>query len=272
VEDEVIPLTRGRTHVRSAEELLHPSRESRETLERQRAEMGSSAFEAQYQQAPVPALGNTFRADWLKAYDIPDVPTGGEIVQSWDTGIKTGERNSFSVCITARIVDRQIYVLDIWRGRLEFPDLKKQVIELARLHGAHTMLVEDRASGQELLPTLRSELPSGVPLPLARQPATDKLSRAEGVSSIVETGQLLLPREAHWLGEFKAELLAFPSCRFDDQVDALTQLLAWLRERWSVPADINAGPILWSEEDGYTGEGAESLNRPGPKIEDPWGA
>jgi predicted phage terminase large subunit-like protein len=265
-EDAVIPLGRGRVHGRRRGDILHPARESRETLEEQRAQMGTSAFSAQYQQAPVPALGNVFKAHWLKTTppEFRD-EDGGEIIQSWDTAIKTADGHSFSVCLTAIVRQRQIYMIDIWRGRLEFPELYKKAVALARLHGARTLLIEDRASGQQLIQTLRSEEPHGVPLPIARTPVTDKLSRAEGVSAIVEAGQLSLPAEAHWLGEFKSELLAFPSGRYDDQVDALSQLLEWLRARWQFPVTQNVGPELieadgWSSDDDYD------------DMDDPWGA
>ena len=271
-EDEIIPLTRGRRHVRRSGDVLHPERESRNTLENQRREMGSAAFAAQYQQAPVPALGNTFKASWLKTYDHFDRTEGGEIVQSWDTGIKTGDGNSFSVCITASVRRREIRVLDIWRGRVEFPELSKKAVELARLHGARTLLVEDRASGEQLIQTIRSEEPAGVPFPIPCRPETDKLSRAEGVSSMVEAGQLFLPPEAHWLGEFKSELLAFPSGRYDDQVDALSQLLAWVRNRWAEPTPTNEGPMLWTEGEGWTG-GPEGFHDDADyDIDDPWAA
>ena len=242
-EGAVIPLTRGRKHLRRRGDVLHPGRESRQTLADQRNEMGSAAFAAQYQQAPLPALGNVFRASWLKItppeFRLED---GGEIIQSWDTAIKTADGNSFSVCATALVRNRQVYLLDLWRGRLEFPDLRRKTIELARLHAARTLLIEDRASGQQLIQALFAEEPHGVPLPIRRSPVTDKLSRAEGVSSIVEAGQLFLPAEAHWLGEFKSELLAFPSGRYDDQVDALTQLLEWVRDRLLRPRPLLQGP------------------------------
>lgn len=271
MEDEIIPLTRGRRHLRRRGDLLHPERESRAALDEQFAMMGSSAFAAQYQQAPLPALGNIFKASWLKSYDALDASEGGEIVQSWDTGIKTAEGNSFSVCITAVVRNRHVYILDVWRGRVEFPDLRKKAIELARLHCAATLLVEDRASGSQLIQTLRSEQTAGVPLPIACQPDSDKRTRAEGVSSMVEAGQLLLPREAHWLGEFKSELLSFPSGRYDDQVDALSQLLAKVRNQWTDQVTTNAGPLAWVEGEGWIGEGSEFVSDDYGDL-DPWGA
>ena len=264
-EDTVIPLTRGRQHVRRPGELLHPARESRETLEEQRAQMGSAAFEAQYQQAPLPALGNVFKASWLKI--IPPefrLEDGGEIIQSWDTAIKTADGNSFSVCVTAMLRNNHLYVMHVWRGRLEFPELVKKAIELAQLYQPRTLLIEDRASGQQLIQTIKGLKVYGVPEPIRCNPENDKLSRAEGVSSMVEAGQLLLPVEAHWLGEFKSELLAFPSGRYDDQVDALTQLLGWVRDRWRPATVCLAGPEEIDEFSSYEYESDFEG--------DPWGA
>lgn len=270
-EDTPVPLTRGRTHQRRSGEVLHPEREPHRVLEDLRAAMGSTAFEAQYQQAPVPAQGNVFKDVWLKTWPDTFDPQGhGEIIQSWDTGIKTGEDNSYSVCVTALLRDRQIFLLDVWRGRLEYPDLRRKVIELARLHNARTLLLEDKASGQELIQELRSQSFHGVPAPIARNPISTKFSRAQGSSSIVEAGQLFLPPEAHWLGEFQSELLGFPSTRFDDQVDALSQLLEWVRERWSVPRPTIAGPEMWSEDEGFTGGDWPHVDV--PASDDPWAA
>lgn len=143
---------------------------------------------------------------------------------------------------------------------------------------ARTLLIEDKGSGQELIQTLRSEQNLGVPLPIPRTPTMDKLSRAQGVSSMVEAGQLFLPREAHWLGEFKSELLGFPNARHDDQVDALTQLLDWVRSRWSMQSAWPSGGTVFSlEADGSVmayGDDADILNEHGINAfdNDPWGA
>lgn len=48
---------------------------------------------------------------------------------------------------------------------------------------------------------------------------------------MIEAGQLFLPQEASWLAEFCSELLGFPNARHDDQVDALAQLMTWVRDR-----------------------------------------
>ena len=220
--------------------------------------VGSINFEAQYQQNPVPAEGNMIRAEWLGSYDM--LPRrGDEIVQSWDTASKEGVHNDWSVCITAIVVHQAVYVIDVVRKKAEFPDLKKLAISNALTHRATVLLVEDQASGTQLLQTLRSEGPVGVPLPIACRPESDKKSRVAGISAMIEAGQLRLPAEAPWLAEFKHELLAFPNGRFDDQVDALSQLLTWVRRRWTLYDGAPEAPYVpYIDEDGNYGiEGDE---------------
>lgn len=227
-EDEIIALSRRKVHHRKAGDVLHPERESLEVLEAQRLAMGSSAFEAQYQQNPVPIIGNMVKAEWLRIYTEADLAAKpGRIVQSWDTASKDGVHNDWSVCITANIHRTEIRIIDVFRRKLTFPDLKKHAIRLARQFEARAMLIEDAASGQQLLQVLRNEKPQGVPMPIPRKPEGDKVSRMAGVSGQIEGGQLLLPAEAPWLVEFKKELLGFPNARHDDQADALTQLMNW---------------------------------------------
>ena len=252
-QDESIILARGGVYRRLEGELLHPKREPIEVLNELKTAMGSYTFEAQYQQQPMPSDGNLFKADWLKTtQEGPEHDTKkGQIVQSWDTAIKTGSKNDYSVCITARHWRKEVHILNIWRGRVEFPQLLKKTIELARTFNPRTLLIEDKASGSQLIQTLRASHEPGVPSPIARKPEADKFTRAAGVSSIIEAGILHLPREAHWLAEFKKELLAFPSSRHDDQVDALSQLLEWTRNNSRYSHGIGARPVVfWRDEYG----------------------
>ena len=271
-QDEIIPLTRGRCHLRKTGDVLHPERESLKALIKQRDLMGSYLFEAQYQQNPAPELGNIIHANWFQPFDIVTIPSlGGEIVQSWDTGIKTKEGHDFSVCITARIWQQRIYLIDLWRGRVEWPDLERKCFELARFHKAQTMLIEDRASGQQLIQSLRDSRPAGVPLPIARNPTQDKVTRTIGISSMVEAGQVYVPVGAHWVDCFNTEIAAFPQGRHDDQVDALTQLLDWSRGRLQSRAQGLVGAIVFMQDsDGnrYWSENIKSGS--GGRVIDPW--
>lgn len=228
----LVPIGGGRWYRRKEGEILHPTRQSRETLETIRTEIGSAAFAAQYLQDPLPAGGNVIKAEWLRTYTPFDLHAGpGRIVQSWDTASKDGLMNDWSACVTAYVHRSEVRVVHVFRARLAFPGLKRAAIRLAREHQARTILVEDHASGTQLIQALRAEQPAGMPLPIPRRPTQDKMSRVAGASGQIESGQLLLPQDASWLAEFKSELLGFPSARFDDQVDALTQLISWVLQR-----------------------------------------
>lgn len=244
-----VPLTRGRLHVREEGEPLAPSFCPLEELHKREQEIGSRLFAAQYQQDPVPAKGNIVKAHWLLEYDhTPDRSDGGIVVQSWDTAAKAGESNDFSVCVTALVKGRKVHVLDVWRQKVQFSDLWKASIELARRYDCQSLLVEETSNGTALIERLRNESPTGVPSPIARRPKLDKQARLEAASSMMEAGDLSLPKDASWLATFKSELLGFPSTRYDDQVDALSQLMNWVDERQRFPPVVNAGPELIEED------------------------
>lgn len=239
--DQVAPTGPDRLFRRTAGEPLHPDREPLALLEETRRTVGSMVFSAQYQQAPVPAEGNLVERRWLRRYQSrPAQRPGVRVVQSWDTATKDGVMNDWSVCLTALVRGREVYLVDVFRDRLSFPALRKKVVAQARHHGASVLLIEDAASGAQLIQQLRADSPSGVPRPIARRPEGDKLTRMAAQTSRIEAGELLLPEEAPWLGLFERELLAFPAGRHDDQVDALSQLLAWT---WKRPPRVAAGPV-----------------------------
>ncbi len=260
-EDAVVPLTRGRSHHRRDGDVLHPERESYATLMETKTRHGSMYFDTQYQQSPTPAGGNLVKTDWIKRYTPATLPDGGRIVQSWDTANKDGIFNDYSVCLTVRLHGNHIYLLNVWRKKVQFPDLRKAAIEQAQTYDASVMLIEDQASGQQLLQTLRKEPVRGVPEPIGRRPENDKVTRLAGVSSMIEAGQFHLPEEASWLADFEKELLAFPSSRHFDQVDALSQLLEWVRLRFNTDTPP-AGPIIYTaEDDGYIHDSDSGIHR-----------
>lgn len=282
-EAQDVPLGRGRFHCRREGEVLHPARESLAVLERQRMTMGSIDFNAQYNQRPVPVDGNVIKAHWLKTYPPGFDPArvSGQIVLSWDTASKDGPFSDWSVCIVAHVDRATVRILDVVRERLTFPELKATAIRLSRQHRAQAMLIEDAASGTQLLQTLRAEQPKGVVMPISIKPTMDKESRVNGATGQIEAGSLLLPEEAPWLADFKDEILAFPNARHDDQTDALSQLMNWVLRNQPTSSDLHAyGPLIYTPEDGWSGVGVlpewNEERRSGcirydqPKL-DPWG-
>lgn len=210
---------------RAAGELLHEEREGQAAVTRAKHELGSFAYAAQYQQQPLAEEGGMLRPWWLLRYAQP--PAAMRVVQSWDTAIKAGIQHDASACLTFGESEGKSYLLHVSTERLEYPDLKRAFFALAERFRPSAILLEDKASGQQLLQDVRREAQLPV---IARKPRQDKLTRFAGVSAMIEAGRLVLPEQAAWLTDFEQELLAFPATTHDDQVDALTQYLEWLRE------------------------------------------
>ncbi len=214
---------------RKTGEALHPERESLVTLAKIRERMGDYNFSSQYQQNPIPLGGAMVKTSWLRYYDPTDLPQRFDNqVQSWDTANKSNELANFSVCTTWGVANRRVYLLHVYRARLNYPDLKRKVKELARLHGARRILIEDKASGTQLIQDLQAEGLSGV-TPYEPPSGTDKIMRLHAQTHRFENGNVLLPRSASWLADYVAELTGFPGTKYDDQVDSTAQALDYLR-------------------------------------------
>ncbi len=212
--------------IREIGELLHPDREDMALIERAKRELGAQAFAAQYQQQPLAEESSLVRRQWFARYD--NVPVPQRIVQSWDTAIKAESHHDASVCLTFYELDKISYLVDARLARHEYPELKRLAILLAEKYSPHAILIEDKASGQQLLQDLRHE----TSLPIVAVKSNDsKLMRFAAVSAMIEAGRLALPNNASWLAAFEQEILEFPNGRHDDQVDALTQYLDMLRKR-----------------------------------------
>ena len=236
LEEQRIELGHGKTHLRAIGDILHPEREGQAALDAIRQEVGSLLFSAQYQQRPVPVEGNLIRRDWLRYFDLSALPPPSyatRIVQSWDVAMRTGDNNDYSVCTTWRVEKDDVYLLHVFRGRLEYPDLRRKLIALALDHKPTAILIEDAGPGMALLQDVRNQLPSGVARPIGIKPLGDKVDRMAAQSARFEAGHVHIAREAPWLAELLAELLAFPNGRHDDQVDSVTQFLSWWRNIWA---------------------------------------
>jgi len=222
------PLGR-RVVTRKQGEALQPERESKATLMGVRETIGSYNFASQYQQSPVPLGGAMVKTDWLRYYEPSDLPERfSSVVQSWDTANKSGELNDYSVCTTWGVYDRRYYLLDVLRMRLNYPALKRAVGEQARRHKPNRIVIEDKASGTQLIQDLRNDGVFGIE-PFEPPPHCDKIVRLHAQTAEFERGGVLLPRFAPWLADYVRELTSFPGSKYDDQVDSTTQALEYLR-------------------------------------------
>ena len=193
-------------------------------------------FQAMYMANPSIPEGTIWKSQYWRYYAQP--PELSQRVQSWDTAFKEGEENDFSVCTTWGVGPDGYYLLDVLRQRLEFPQLVSIVEALYRQHRPGLVLVEDAASGQSLLQTLRQQ--TRIPI-MAVKADKSKEARSWATVGLAQGGRVFLPERAPWLAEFEAELEEFPSGRHDDQVDSTTQALAWLGRIAPGTARLSAG-------------------------------
>lgn len=213
----------GRVFERNVGDVLHPAREPLDVLMNIKATLGSFYFQSQYQQCPVPMSGNLIKWDWFQTFVDP--PQGGWIAQSWDTAISEREGADWSVCTTWMVCDKTYYLLDVHRDRMDFPTLKKMVVDLKQLYGARDVLIEDTGAATGLIQQFKLEGPFR---PIAIKPEGSKADRMLAQSAVIEAGNVFIPHDEAWLEDFQSELLAFPMGKHDDQVDSMSQFLNWI--------------------------------------------
>jgi predicted phage terminase large subunit-like protein len=225
---------------RKAGEVLHAEREPIEMLKQIRRTVGEYNFAGQYQQAPSPQGGGMVKAAWFRRYAPNERPEEFDrVVQSWDTAKKASELSDFSVCTSWGIKGKDLYLLHVLRKRMEYPELKRAVCEQCEAFGASVVLIEDKASGTQLIQEL---IDYGLHAVTRYQPQSDKIMRMHAQTAMIENGFVHLPKEASWLPEYLHELTAFPKGKHDDQVDSTAQMLDWMKRAGSGPTS-NAG--IW---------------------------
>jgi predicted phage terminase large subunit-like protein len=208
-------------------EALHADREPLETLDGIRHTTGEYNFAGQYQQSPAPLGGGLVKAEWFKRYRDSDRPERFDrIVQSWDTANKATELSDFSVCTTWGVKGKHLFLLGVFRRQLEYPELKRAVREEQSLFAANEVLIEDKASGTQLIQELIAEGCHGV---TRYQPTCDKIMRLHAQTAMIENGFVYIPEAAPWVEDYLHEMTVFPRGKHGDQVDSTAQFLDWFK-------------------------------------------
>lgn len=222
-------------------------------------------WSAQYQQNPVSIGAALIKSNWWRKWDIDErgkLPEMEYIIQSWDTATTANTRSNFSACTTWGMFYArgpggkdypQFILLDAFRARLEFPDLKQKAKELNAKFKPDALLIENTAQGTSLIPELRL---AGLPVTPFNpgRVKNDKILRVNGVSDIFKSGQIwYVPSKQ--ADEVIAQFEAFPnSGDGDDYVDSCTQAIATAR----------AGGVIRLERDEDWTE--DSQSKPGNRY------
>jgi predicted phage terminase large subunit-like protein len=148
--------------------------------------------------------------------------TGGIESGTEDTASKEGVQNDWSVCATWLLVGDDHFLMDLIRGRWDYPTLLGRAIKHAADHRPNRIFVEDTGVGTGLITELKNERLPAIPV----KPVHNKEVRMSVQSAKFESGHVFLLERASWLADLEAELFAFPNGRHDDQVDSISQALA----------------------------------------------
>lgn len=234
----------GRVVIREADEPLWPARYPPPVLDQLRQDLGNHAFSAQYLQAPVPLTGGLFLPEWWRFYTPPLAPApGDEVWVSGDLSFKDSEGSDFVVLLVAVRRGADVYLVERVKARMDFVETVRQLrVLVTRTPGVCGVLIEDAANGPAVVSALRGTI-TGL---IAVTPEGGKLARAAACQPRLEAGQVWLPQPhlpdgrlwpgRDWVPDFVETCRAFPRGAHDDDVDALTQLLAYFTAHPPTPA------------------------------------
>lgn len=182
---------------------------------------GSMTWNALFQGRPTAMEGNVIERDWWEYYEeLPeDIPT---YIMSVDASFKDDDQSDFVALQVWGKKHHDIYLIDAVKKHLNFPDT---IMEIRRLRGMYpeckTTLIEDRANGSAIITMLRREM-NGI---IAVQPIGSKMARVQAILGAIESGNVHLPKNKRFTGDFVEECSSFPNAAHDDQVDCMSQAL-----------------------------------------------
>jgi predicted phage terminase large subunit-like protein len=215
---------------------LWPEFWSLEELEALKEELPNSKWQAQYQQQPTSDASAIIKREWWQIWEHDSPPHCEFIIQSWDTAFLKSERADYSACTTWGVFykdddtgERQanIILLNAFKKRMEFPELKQRAYEEWKEWEPDAMIVEAKAAGSPLIFELRQ---MGIPVSeFTPSKGNDKIARLNAVADLFASGRVWVPNR-NWAEELVEEVAAFPAGEHDDMVDSMTQALLRYRQ------------------------------------------
>tara|TARA_R100001510_G_scaffold16565_1_gene13963 strand:+ start:1004 stop:2548 length:1545 start_codon:yes stop_codon:yes gene_type:complete len=208
-----------------------------------KASNGSRYWESLYMQNPVPDEGGLIKKKWVKWWEYEEPPACSYIIQTYDTAFSTKTTADYSVIQTWGIFEEmevdsrgaenwvsKLILLGNERGRFDYPTLRAKAQELYEFHQPDVCIIEKKASGQSLIQDMRR---AGLPV-LDYIPDRDKTARVYAATPMMEAGRVMLPKGHDWSDSLYSEMITFPNARHDDQVDAMTMAIHYMKESWNL--------------------------------------
>jgi predicted phage terminase large subunit-like protein len=205
----------------------------KDELEGVKASISIGKWNAQWMQNPTAEEGSLIKREWWKVWDKPNIPPLQHIIQSYDTAFLKKETADYSAITTWGVFypdedsPANLILLDSFKERLEFPELRKEALEQYRYWNPETVIIEGKASGMPLTFELRK---MGIPvINYTPSKGNDKHARVNAVSPLFESGQIWAPDEK-FAEEVIEECASFPYGDNDDLVDSTTQAIMRFRQ------------------------------------------
>ena len=206
-----------------------------------KASNGSRYWNSLYMQDPTPEEGGLIKKKWIQEWEEEDPPNCEFVIQTYDTAFSTRTTADYSVIQTWGIFylydqddsGYENYVANLIllgnvKGRYEYPELRRLAQRLYADNKPDVCMIEKKASGQSLIQDMRR---AGLPV-MEYTPDRDKVSRVYAASPIMEAGRVWIPSNKKWSEDLIEELIRFPNAAHDDQVDAMTMAIHYMKESW----------------------------------------
>jgi predicted phage terminase large subunit-like protein len=218
-------------------ELLWPEQFGPEQIKTSKAKLGSRGYAGQFQQNPLPADGGLFKRSWWKYFRERPIDSTAIKIQVWDTAQEVGISNDYSVCATWLKTETGLYCLDVWREKVESPQLYQAALSLFAKHNPSAVIVEKKNSGAALIQYLKQN--STLPV-IPYEPKLSKEVRASAATPTVEAGNCYLPQGANWVEYFISEHEKFPLGEHDDQVDTTSMMVDYFSNKKIQPPRVRS--------------------------------
>jgi len=203
-------------------------------LEEIKKTIGTREWSSLYAQKPSVEEGNIIKRWWWKNWTRENPPEMDYILQSWDTAYTVTETSDYSACTTWGVFSGEggynLFLIDSFREKLTFPELKSQAVHLYNELQPDLVLVEAKASGWSLVQEL---MRTGIPITPFNPKKMDKLARVHSVAPLFEGGRIWFP-DTDASADVMNQFAMFPNTKHDDLVDSTTQALLRLRKGWMV--------------------------------------
>ena len=228
----------------------------KEELESVKASLSIGKWNAQWMQNPTAEEGSLIKREWWKVWDKPFIPPLQHVIQSYDTAYLKKETADFTAITTWGVFypsedsPANLILLDSFKERVEFPELRKEAFRQYRYWNPETVIVEAKAAGLPLTYELRK---AGIPvINYTPSKGQDKHARVNAVSPLFESGIIWAPEEK-FAEEVIEECASFPYGDHDDLVDSTTQAIMRFRQGGFVihPDDYKDEPLARTERTYY---------------------